>query len=249
MNPRSRVYIVGAGSGSPGYLTLEAVDVLRRADVVVYDRLIPARVLDYARPDAVKVYVGKAPGRHSKSQDEINRILLGYATEGKTVVRLKGGDPLFFGRGEEECMFLLRHGVPCKVLPGIASPFAAAARFLIPLAGRGFSSSVAFATGVTAGGAPLPRERIRALLASADTVVFLMATRIYEEIIEAVLEMRGDREAVAVIEDLGGRERIALGEASDPRIRKHTPRPPALIIVGGAARWAMEREERSGYSW
>lgn len=248
MRRPSRVLIVGAGSGGPGSITLDGLDALRSADLVVYDRLIHQDLLRHARPGAELVYAGKAPGRHAMSQEEINRLLLEGALRGLRVVRLKGGDPLFFGRGEEECVYLLRRGVPCKVIPGVPSPFAAAARFLIPLAGRGFSSSVGFTTGVLQGGRLLGRERIARMLEALDTVVFLMATRLYPTIVEETLRVRGPREGVAIVEDLGGSERLTLGAASSPEILGARPEPPAIIIVGGAARWAIQARERSGYS-
>lgn len=239
------VIIVGAGAGRPGFITVEGLEALRTADVIIYDRLAPRGLLRHARPGARLVYAGKAPGHHSMSQEDINDLLLRHAREGARVVRLKGGDPLFFGRGEEECLHVLRHGVRCRIIPGIPSPLALASLYLVPLAGRGFSSSIAFATGTRSGGTPLGRDEIRRLLLSADTVIFVMATRIYRDIVEEAASTRGPEEAVLVAEDLGGPgERVWCTRAGSREALLQRPSPPAIIVVGGAARWAMENAER-----
>ncbi len=149
------VHIVGAGPGDPELLSLKALRLLREADVVIYDKLVGPEILDYARRDAERLYVGKAKADHSKSQDEINWLMAAQARQGKRVVRLKGGDPYVFGRGGEERAFLEAQGVPVTVVPGITAAVGCAAAAGIPLISRGTAQAVTFLTGhAQSGGEP-----------------------------------------------------------------------------------------------
>jgi uroporphyrinogen III methyltransferase/synthase len=141
------VYLVGAGPGDPGLLTARALELIATADVIVYDRLIPATALDGARPDALRIYAGKEGGGPSVSQEEIGRVLLEHGAAGREVVRLKGGDPFVFGRGGEEAEQLREAGVTFEVVPGITAGVAAAAYAGIPVTHRDAASAVAFVTG------------------------------------------------------------------------------------------------------
>ena len=141
------VFLVGAGPGDPGLLTVRAADVLARADVVVYDRLSAASLLDLAPPDAERISVGKAPGRTDMSQDDINALLVERGKAGQRVVRLKGGDPFVFARGGEEAAALFDAGVPFEVVPGITSAIAVPAYAGIPVTLRHSSTSVTLVTG------------------------------------------------------------------------------------------------------
>ncbi|HEY5430263.1 MAG TPA: uroporphyrinogen-III C-methyltransferase [Solirubrobacteraceae bacterium] len=141
------VYLVGAGPGDPGLLTARALELIAAADVIVYDRLIPATALDGARPDAQLIYVGKEGGGASVSQDEIQSVLLEHGAAGELVVRLKGGDPFVFGRGGEEAELLHDAGVGFEVVPGITAGVAASAYAGIPVTHRDAASAVAFVTG------------------------------------------------------------------------------------------------------
>lgn len=154
--PRSgRVSLVGAGPGDPELLTLKAVRALKSADVILHDGLMGDGVLDHARREAAIISVAKAKGRHSHTQAEINALIVAYARQGKTVVRLKGGDPTVFGRGGEELEILRASGLPVEVIPGITAATAVAASLQIPLTHRGISRSVTFISGHAAGdGAP-----------------------------------------------------------------------------------------------
>lgn len=153
--PTGRVILVGAGPGDPDLLTLKAVRALKSADVIVHDGLMGEGVLDHARREAQLISVAKAKGRHSKTQAEINALLVALAREGKTVVRLKGGDPSIFGRGGEEIEMLRASGIAVEVIPGITAATAAAASLQIPLTHRDLSRSVTFISGHAAGdGAP-----------------------------------------------------------------------------------------------
>lgn len=141
------VYLIGAGPGSPGLLTQRACELIRTADIIVYDYLVDVRLLEACRFDCEKIYVGKASGFHSISQEEIERIIIQKASEGKKVVRFKGGDPFIFGRGGEEAEHLRDKGIRFEVVPGITAALAAAAYAGIPLTHRDWSSSVTFLTG------------------------------------------------------------------------------------------------------
>ncbi len=147
MTQRPLVYLVGAGPGDPDLLTVKAWKLLGRADVVVHDRLVGDGVLGLVRPDALLVDVGKKPGEHRFGQQEINALLVRLAAPGRTVVRLKGGDPFVFGRGGEEALHLLTHGIDVEVVPGITAAFGAAASLKVPLTHRGVATGVRFVTG------------------------------------------------------------------------------------------------------
>ena len=141
------IYLVGSGPGDPGLFTVKGAECLGKADAVVYDRLAPEALLAHARPGAELIYVGKKPGEPTMPQEEINALLVELGRAGKTVVRLKGGDPYVFGRGGEEALELERAGLPFEVVPGVTSGIAAPAYAGIPVTHRGVSTSVAFVTG------------------------------------------------------------------------------------------------------
>ena len=171
-----RVILVGAGPGDPELLTLKAVRALKAADVVLHDGLMGESVLDYARREAQLISVAKAKGRHSRTQAEINALMVAFAREGKTVVRLKGGDPLVFGRGGEEIDKLRASGVPVEVIPGITAATAAAASLQIPLTHRDAARSVTFISGHAAGDGALDfgETDLAALARSRATVAVYM---------------------------------------------------------------------------
>lgn len=149
--PRGRVLLVGAGPGDPELLTLKAVRALKAADVILYDGLVGEGVFDYARREAELIPVAKSKGAHSMGQKDINRLMIKHARAGKTVVRLKGGDPFIFGRGGEELEALRRAGIPVQVVPGITAAVAAAASVQIPLTHRGHAHTLTFVSGHAAG--------------------------------------------------------------------------------------------------
>lgn len=142
-----KVYLVGAGPGDPGLITVRARQLIETADVIVYDYLANERLLDWAKPEAERIFVGKSPGRHSKPQEEIEAILIEQAQEVDIVVRLKGGDPFIFGRGGEEIEQLQTNNIPFEIVPGVTAALAAAAYSGIPLTHREHSSSITFLTG------------------------------------------------------------------------------------------------------
>jgi uroporphyrin-III C-methyltransferase/precorrin-2 dehydrogenase/sirohydrochlorin ferrochelatase/uroporphyrin-III C-methyltransferase len=141
------IFLVGAGPGDPELLTVKAQRLLSEADVVVYDRLVSAEILDLISPGTTRIYVGKAKARHHMPQDEINDLLVRLARAGHRVVRLKGGDPFVFGRGSEEAVRLTEEGIPFEVVPGITAASGISAGLGIPLTHRSLSTSVRFVTG------------------------------------------------------------------------------------------------------
>ncbi|MGB0409025.1 MAG: uroporphyrinogen-III C-methyltransferase [Opitutales bacterium] len=147
MSEAGKVYLIGAGPGDPGLVTVRARQLIEAADVIVYDYLANAKLLDWAREDAERIYVGKSAGRHSIPQDEIEEILVDRANKGLEVVRLKGGDPFIFGRGGEEVAELEADNIRYEIVPGVTAALAAAAYAGIPLSHRDYSSSITFLTG------------------------------------------------------------------------------------------------------
>jgi uroporphyrin-III C-methyltransferase/precorrin-2 dehydrogenase/sirohydrochlorin ferrochelatase len=176
------VYLIGAGPGDPDLLTLRALQLLQQADVVLYDRLVPAAVLERARREARRIFVGKSHGEGAdRAQEDIHQLMIRCAREGLKVARLKGGDPFIFGRGGEEVEVLARHGIPYLVVPGITAALAAAAAAGIPLTLRQLSQSVTFVTGHNAAGESLDW---RSLAHANQTVVFYMGVGRLEPIVE-----------------------------------------------------------------
>jgi uroporphyrin-III C-methyltransferase len=171
-----KAYIVGAGPGRADLITVRGLNLLRRADVVLYDRLIAQELLDEVRPEAELIFVGKGPDRHSLPQTEINRLLVERVQRGQQVVRLKGGDPFVFGRGGEEVLALAEAGLPFEVVPGISSALAAPAYAGIPVTQRGMVTSFAVVTGHEDLTKPESTTNWAAL-AKISTLVLLMAAK------------------------------------------------------------------------
>jgi uroporphyrinogen III methyltransferase/synthase len=169
-----RVFLVGAGPGDPGLFTLRGRDVLEHADVVVYDRLVNAALLDWAPDDARRIFAGKTRGDHTMPQGAINAVLIHHARLGRRVVRLKGGDPFVFGRGGEEAEALAAAGVPFEIVPGVSSAIAVPASAGIPLTHRDVSSSFAVVTGHEDPDKRRPPVDWKRLATAVDTLVILM---------------------------------------------------------------------------
>ena len=207
------VYLVGAGPGDPGLITVRGLDVLRNADVVLHDRLVPESLLAEARSDATMINVGKTPGEANLSQWEINELLVDHCRSGKTVCRLKGGDPFVFGRGGEEAMALAAAGLKWEVVPGITSAIAAPAYAGIPVTHRGVSSGVAVVTGSEDPSGPGNRVDWDAAASFDGTLVVLMAWRNLPDIVDA-LTSRGvpaERPAAAIKWGTKNTQRVASG--------------------------------------
>ena len=230
------VYLVGAGPGDPGLMTARSLELLGSADTVFYDRLIPPGALDGVRDDAELIYVGKAPGKPSVPQEEIGERLIEAARAGKSVVRLKGGDPFVFGRGGEEGEALREAGVEFEVVPGVTAGVAATAYAGIPVTHRGDASAVAFVTGHED---PEKEESAldwEALARFPGTLVFYMGVKRLADTAEALIEAgRNTDEPAAVIERgtmEGQRTVLATLGALAEVVEREGVRAPALIVVG-----------------
>jgi uroporphyrinogen III methyltransferase/synthase len=227
------VYLVGAGPGDPGLLTLRGAECLHRADVVVHDRLVNPALLEHC-PTARCIDVGKQPDHHPIPQESINTILVQEALAGQVVVRLKGGDPFVFGRGGEEALALAQAGIRFEVVPGISSAVAVPAYAGIPITHRGLACSAAIITGHRADCAQDPESDWLRAARGADTLVFLMGVRNLERIIaQVLLAGRTLDTPVAVIEQgTCPAQRTVLGTLADIASKAVDLHPPAIIVVG-----------------
>ncbi len=233
------VYLVGAGPGDPGLATVRAVDLIATADVILYDRLVPARLLDGAPADAELVYVGKEPGRPTLPQSEINALLVAKAREGKRVVRLKGGDPFVFGRGGEEAEALVEAGVRFEVVPGVTAGVAAPAYAGIPVTHRDEASAVAFVTAHEDPAKPESAIDWAALAAFPGTLVFYMGVRALPDVAAALQRhgRRGDEPAAVVERGTQPAQRSIAGPLDQiaELAREAAIKAPAVTIVGPTA--------------
>jgi uroporphyrinogen III methyltransferase / synthase len=197
------VYLVGAGPGDAGLLTARALELIARADVILHDRLIPAEALAGARPDAEVVDVGKVGGGEQVPQEETTRLLVDHALRGRSVVRLKGGDPFVFGRGGEEAQACRAAGVPFEVVPGVTAGVAAPAYAGIPVTQRGVASAVAFVTGHEDPAKPETAIDWEALARFPGTLVFYMGVRQLERIAERLVACGRDADEPAAVVERG----------------------------------------------
>ena len=234
-----RVYLVGAGPGDPGLLTARALELIAACDVIVYDRLIPDSALDGARADAELHNVGKEGGGPSKPQEEIERLLVERAGAGRTVVRLKGGDPFVFGRGGEEAETLRAAGIPFEVVPGVTAGVAATAYAGIPVTHRNAASSVAFVTGHEDPAKPESALDWGALARFPGTLVVYMGVRQLGAISERLIEGGRDRdEPAAVIQRGTFQDQRAVGgtlETIAAVAARERVRAPAIAVFGAVA--------------
>lgn len=238
MTQVGKVYLVGAGPGDPGLLTIRAAELIRTGDVIVYDRLIQEGVLAFARPSAETIYMGKPLGCHTSRQDEIHQLLVEKAREGKTVIRLKGGDPFLFGRGGEEVEYLAEHGVPFEVIPGVSSCLSAPLSANIAVTHREFSSSVAIVTGHNA---IENHERVDwQALSKIDTVVFLMGVHNVETIAQKLMAAGRPATTPAAMIQMAfwDGEHVVTGTLNNiaGEVRRAGVEPPATLVIGEVVR-------------
>jgi uroporphyrinogen III methyltransferase/synthase len=244
-----KVYLVGAGPGDPGLLTARALELIATADVILYDRLIPGPALDGARADAELLFVGKEGGGPSVAQDQTEALMVARAQAGRTVVRLKGGDPFVFGRGGEEALTLRAAGIPFEVVPGVTAGVAASAYAGIPVTHRGLARAVALITGQTredADGSAEEENAIdwAALAAFPGTLVLYMGVRRLPQIAASLIAAgRSPSEPAAVIEKgtLPGQRTVsATLETIADAVEREGVRPPSITVVGPVAALAEE---------
>ncbi|MEW5945597.1 MAG: uroporphyrinogen-III C-methyltransferase [bacterium] len=233
---KGKVFLVGAGPGDPGLLTVKGRKILAAADVVVYDRLIHRKILAHCRRNCEKVYVGKRDGLHIRSQREINEILRRRYQEGLTVVRLKGGDPFIFGRGGEEAELLAENRIPFEIVPGVSSASAVPTYAGIPLTHRRFASSVGIVTGHRSGGDAASIQNWKHVARAFDTLVILMGVRNMENIMKSLTSAGVKKSTPAAVIEWGttDRQRIVAGSVGNiaAKAKSEGIKPPAIIVVG-----------------
>jgi uroporphyrin-III C-methyltransferase/precorrin-2 dehydrogenase/sirohydrochlorin ferrochelatase len=235
-DPQGYVWLVGAGPGAVDLLTLRAQRVLMEADVIVYDALVPQAIVDMGRRDAERLSVGKRKGCHSKSQDEINKLLVELGSAGKRVVRLKSGDPLVYGRAAEEMAALRLADIPYEIVPGITSAFAAATDFELPLTLRGVASSMIFTTGHDLAGDILPDWATLAV--SGATVAVYMGRTVAASVASRLMQAGlPETTPVAVIENASRQDkRLLHGTLQELPALEHRDElsGPVMVIIGEA---------------
>lgn len=236
MNDKGIVYLVGAGPGDPGLITVKGLDCIRKADAIVYDRLASPDLLRFARPDAERIYVGKASNRHAKTQDEINQILVDLASQGKVVTRLKGGDPYLYGRGGEEAEILVDHGLAFEVVPGVTSAISVPAYAGIPVTHRDFTASFAVITGhedPTKEDSNIAWDKIAT---GIGTLVFLMGVENLPKITSQLMKYGRSPETPVALVRWGTRaqQETITGNLADiaEKVEKANFKAPAVTIVG-----------------
>ena len=230
------VYLIGAGPGDPGLITVKGLECIKKADVIVYDRLASPRLLNQRRPGAECIFVGKQPDRHTLTQEEINQLLVEKAEAGLTVARLKGGDPFVFGRGGEEAEELVRHGIPFEIIPGITSAVAVPAYAGIPITHREYTSSFAVVTGNEDPAKEISKIDWAKISTGIGTLVFLMGmgnlAAITSKLIEhgrapetpvALIRWGTRPEQQTLVGNLGNISRLAVEKGF---------KNPAVIVVG-----------------
>ena len=235
-----KVYLVGAGPGDPGLFTIKGLELLRKADVVMYDALANPELLKECRPDAEVIDAGKRARDHHLSQWQTNELLVKYAKEGKLVVRLKGGDPFLFGRGAEEAEELRKAGAEVHVVPGVSSSISVPELAGIPVTHRDYASLVTFITGHEKADRETDRIDWRALVGGHGTLVIMMglgnAGRISSELIAG--GMSPDTPAAVISKGSTSDQKVAVTtvEGLESAIKDNGLEPPGIMVVGEVAK-------------
>ena len=234
---KGKVYLVGAGPGDETLLTIRALDLIQKADVVLYDRLVSKKIISFIPKSTKKVYVGRSVGDDTTHQDTTNVLMIKYALEKKSVVRLKGGDPIIFGRGGEEAEYLKERNIKYEIIPGVTSGIGSATYFGIPLTHRKHSSSVVFVTGHDD---PQKNKnqavKWEKLAKSVDTIVIMMGLSNLHVICKRLIKGGLDKKIpVAVIQNgTMPNQKIVIGNLSNiaKLVERHEIKPPTNIIIG-----------------
>ena len=231
-----KVYLVGAGPGDSKLITLKAVELLKKADVVLYDRLVSKKIISLIPKTAKKIYVGRAVGDDTTHQNTTNDLMLKYAKSKKNIVRLKGGDPIIFGRGGEEAEFLKAHKVKYEIIPGITSGIGSATYAGIPLTHRNYSSSVVFVTGHEDPEKKKEAVKWKRLAKSVDTIVIMMGLSRIDIICKQLIAGGLDKTTpVAVIQNgTTPQQKMVKGNVSNiaKYVKAKKITPPTNIIIG-----------------
>ena len=231
-----KVYLVGAGPGDPKLITIRAIELIKKADVVLYDRLVSKKILAMIPKRAVSIYVGREVGDDTTHQENTNELMVKYAQLKKSVVRLKGGDPIIFGRGGEEAEFLKSFNVKYEIIPGITSGIGSATYAGIPLTHRQFASSVVFVTGHEDPEKKTEVVKWKKLAKSVDTIVIMMGLSRIEVISRKLIEGGMDKNMpVAVIQNgTTSKQKMIKGTISNiaNKIKRNKIKPPTNIIIG-----------------
>lgn len=232
-----KVYLVGAGPGDPDLITLKGIKAIRKADVILYDRLISRELLNYSSHSAKLIYCGKKPDHHSLSQEDINFLMSDYALQGKTVTRLKGGDPFIFGRGGEEALHLAENDIAFEIVPGITSGAAAPAYAGMPVTQRNISSTVTFASGVT--GKDVDSEEYwRNLAAVGGTLCIYMGVKNLPDICSRLIKSGLESTTPAAVIQSGttSHQRSVTGTLENISGKSAEIENPAMIVIGEVVR-------------
>jgi uroporphyrin-III C-methyltransferase len=236
IKPKGKVYICGAGPGEPKLLTLRAAKLLSTCDVILYDRLVNKRTLKMASKRSKKVYVGRESGDPSTNQLNTNKLMLKFANDGKSILRLKGGDPFIFGRGGEEAEFLSKKKVRFEIIPGVSSLNGAAVYAGIPLTHRDYSSSVIILTGHEAMGKKKSSIRWKAVTKAADTIVIFMGLEQMKYIISNLIKAGLNKNTkIAIVQNATSSiQRVITGTLYniESKVKLKKIQSPSIIIVG-----------------
>jgi uroporphyrinogen III methyltransferase/synthase len=231
-----KAYLIGAGPGDPGLITVKGLECVKTADVIIYDYLANDKLLDQRRPDAELIYVGKQSGRHTLPQDEINALIVKKAKEGKVVARLKGGDPFIFGRGGEEAEALADNNIPFEVVPGVSAATAVPTYAGIPLTHREHTASVAFVTGHENPDKQESKVHWDKIASGVGTIVFFMGMKNLPGIVENLIANGRKPETPIAVIQWGTRpdQKVVTGALKDivARVQEAKLGPPAIIVVG-----------------
>ncbi|HIJ37576.1 MAG TPA: uroporphyrinogen-III C-methyltransferase [Rhodospirillaceae bacterium] len=230
------VWLVGAGPGDPGLLSLLALQALRHADVIIYDALVDPRILALAHPATLCEFAGKRGGKPSIRQPDISERLILLARQGRRVLRLKGGDPFVFGRGAEEAMALALAQIPFRIVPGVTSGIGGLAYAGIPATSRETNSAITFVTGHDASGEVPDSLDWSALAKTAPVIVFYMALRNLQRITDQLIQSGrpADEPAAVISRAATERQRVLVGTLSDiaALAAREAIEPPALVVIG-----------------
>jgi uroporphyrinogen III methyltransferase/synthase len=240
MTIQGKVYLIGAGPGDPGLITVKGLECVKKADVIIYDYLANERLLDQRRADAELIYVGKQGGKHTLPQDEINTLIVKKAREGKLVARLKGGDPFIFGRGGEEAEELADNGIPFEIVPGVTAATAVPTYAGIPLTHREHTASVAFVTGHEDPTKPESKVHWDKIATGIGTLVFFMGMKNLQNIVDKLIANGRSPETPIALIQWGTRtdQRVMTGTLNDisAKAKDAKFRPPVIIVVGEVVR-------------